>query len=58
MGAELQVAQMKYTDEACKLSAVQEQLNESTECKSLTDANAKTELSTSAFVYQLDNFQG
>jgi hypothetical protein len=30
MGAELQLAQMKYADEACKLSAVQGQLNEST----------------------------
>ncbi|KAG8071445.1 hypothetical protein GUJ93_ZPchr0006g41056 [Zizania palustris] len=56
--AELQFVQMKYADEACKLSVVQRQLSELTEeNKQLTDANGQTESWASALISELEQFR-
>lgn len=55
---ELQLALIKYADEACKLSAVQGQLKELTEeSKRLSDANAKTESWASTLVSELEHLR-
>ncbi|KAL5211901.1 hypothetical protein ABZP36_022748 [Zizania latifolia] len=56
--AELQFVQMKYADEACKLSVVQRQLSELTEeNKQLSDANGQTESWASALISELEQFR-
>ncbi|KAL5208450.1 hypothetical protein ABZP36_032885 [Zizania latifolia] len=56
--AELQFVQMKYTDEACKLSVVQRQLSELTEeNKQMSDANVQTESWASALISELEQFR-
>uniref|UniRef100_A0A0D9VIA9 Filament-like plant protein 7 n=1 Tax=Leersia perrieri TaxID=77586 RepID=A0A0D9VIA9_9ORYZ len=56
--AELQFVQMKYADEACKLSVLQRQLSElSEENKQLTDAHGQTESWASALISELEQFR-
>ncbi|XP_006647515.1 filament-like plant protein 7 [Oryza brachyantha] len=56
--AELQFVQMKYADEACKLSVVQRQLSElSEENKQLSDAHGQTESWASALISELEQFR-
>ncbi|TVU29228.1 hypothetical protein EJB05_20786, partial [Eragrostis curvula] len=55
---ELQVVQMKYADEACKLTAVQRQLKEMTEeNRQLSDANCQSESWASALISELEQFR-
>jgi hypothetical protein len=55
---ELQFVQMKYADEACKLTVVQRQLKELTEeNKQLTDANCESESWASALISELEQFR-
>uniref|UniRef100_A0A0E0K2E3 Filament-like plant protein 7 n=1 Tax=Oryza punctata TaxID=4537 RepID=A0A0E0K2E3_ORYPU len=56
--AELQFVQMKYADEACKLSVLQRQLSELTEeNKQLSDAHGQTESWASALISELEQFR-
>lgn len=56
--AELQFVQMKYADEACKLSVLQRQLSELTEeNKQLSDAHGQTESWASALISELEEFR-
>ncbi|RLM80145.1 filament-like plant protein 7 [Panicum miliaceum] len=56
--SELQFVQMKYADEACKLTVVQRQLKELTdENKQLSDANCQSESWASALISELEQFR-
>ncbi|KAL5665863.1 hypothetical protein ACJX0J_025971, partial [Zea mays] len=56
--SELQFMQMKYADEACKLTAAQMQVKELTEeNRQLSDANTQSESWASALVSELDKFR-
>ena len=56
--SELQFVQMKYADEACKLTVVQRQLNELTEeNKQLSDANCQSTSWASALISELEQFR-
>ncbi|CAD6243604.1 unnamed protein product [Miscanthus lutarioriparius] len=56
--SELQFMQMKYADEACKLTVAQRQLKELTEeNRQLSDANSQSESWASALVSELDKFR-
>ncbi|CAN6279190.1 unnamed protein product [Urochloa humidicola] len=55
---ELRVVQMKYADEACKLTAVQRQLKDLTEeNKQLSDANCESQSWASALISELEQFR-
>nr|CAB3450371.1 unnamed protein product [Digitaria exilis] len=55
---ELQLVQMKYADEACKLTVVQRQIKELTEeNKQLTDATCQSESWASALISELEQFR-
>ncbi|CAN6252314.1 unnamed protein product [Urochloa humidicola] len=55
---ELQLVQMKYADEACKLTVVQRQLKEMTEeNKQLSDANCESQSWASALISELEQFR-
>ncbi|KAL6899404.1 hypothetical protein ACP4OV_006062 [Aristida adscensionis] len=55
---ELQLVQMKYADEACKLSATQRQLKELTEENTqMSDANCQSESWASALIAELEQFR-
>jgi hypothetical protein len=55
---ELQFMQMKYADEACKLTVAQRQLKELTEeNRQLSDANSQSESWASALVSELDKLR-
>jgi hypothetical protein len=55
---ELQFVQMKYADEACKLTAVQRQLKELTEAnRQLSDADCQSESWASALMSELEQFR-
>jgi hypothetical protein len=55
---ELRFVQMKYADEACKLTAVQRQLKELTEAnRQLSDANCQSESRASALISELEQFR-
>ncbi|CAD6250320.1 unnamed protein product [Miscanthus lutarioriparius] len=56
--SELQFVQMKYADEACKLTVAQRQLKElSEENRQLSDANSQSESWASALISELDKFR-
>ncbi|OEL20669.1 Filament-like plant protein 7 [Dichanthelium oligosanthes] len=56
--SELQFVQMKYADEACKLTVVQRQLTELTEeNKQLSDANCQSQSWASALISELEQFR-
>ncbi|XP_066327998.1 filament-like plant protein 7 isoform X2 [Miscanthus floridulus] len=56
--SELQFMQIKYADEACKLTVAQRQLKELTEeNRQLSDANSQSESWASALVSELDKFR-
>ncbi|KAF8677798.1 hypothetical protein HU200_046460 [Digitaria exilis] len=55
---ELHLVQMKYADEACKLTVVQRQIKELTEeNKQLTDATCQSESWASALISELEQFR-
>ncbi|CAL5020921.1 unnamed protein product [Urochloa decumbens] len=55
---ELQLLQMKYADEACRLTAVQRQLKDLTEeNKQLSDANCESQSWASALISELEQFR-
>ncbi|XP_062217771.1 filament-like plant protein 7 [Phragmites australis] len=56
--SELQFVQMKYADEACKLTVVQRQLKDLTEENwQLSDANCQSESWASALISELEHFR-
>ncbi|WVZ74618.1 hypothetical protein U9M48_022779 [Paspalum notatum var. saurae] len=56
--SELQFVQMRYADEACKLTVVQRQLKELTEeNKQLSDANSQSQSWTSALISELEQLR-
>jgi hypothetical protein len=56
--SELQLVQMKYADEACKLTAVQRQFKELTEAnRQFSDANCQSESWASALMSELEQFR-
>ncbi|CAL4886717.1 unnamed protein product [Urochloa decumbens] len=55
---EMQLLQMKYADEACKLTVVQRQLKDLTEeNKQLSDANCESQSWASALISELEQFR-
>ncbi|KAL6634733.1 hypothetical protein ACP70R_027404 [Stipagrostis hirtigluma subsp. patula] len=56
--SELQLVQMKYADEACRLTVVQKQLKKLTEeNRQLSDANCQSESWASALISELEQFR-